>query len=71
MVRLMRREVHKYQILWLILMDCAMGNIYGYARVSTNDQDLSLQLDDLKKAGCSKIFVSVKTSTRAIIFGQR
>src|SRR5438105_4760655 len=30
--------------------------VYGYARVSTRDQDLDLQIADLKTAGCEKIY---------------
>jgi DNA invertase Pin-like site-specific DNA recombinase len=30
--------------------------LIGYARVSSSDQNIDLQIDELKKAGCSKIF---------------
>ena len=34
-----------------------MGEILGYARVSTTGQDMSLQIDALETAGRSRIFV--------------
>lgn len=38
--------------------------LFGYARVSTQDQNLSLLLDDLKKAGCQKIFQEKVSSAK-------
>lgn len=38
--------------------------LIGYARVSTPDQNVDLQTDALKKAGCSKIFTDTISGAR-------
>ena len=39
--------------------------IYGYARVSTNDQTTDLQRDALERAGCDRILTDVAFGARA------
>jgi DNA invertase Pin-like site-specific DNA recombinase len=39
--------------------------LIGYARVSTQDQNLDLQCEALSKAGCKKVFEDKVSGTRA------
>ena len=42
-----------------------MGHAFGYARVSTGDQDARLQHDALAAAGCYKVFTDTASGTLA------
>jgi DNA invertase Pin-like site-specific DNA recombinase len=37
----------------------------GYARVSTKDQTLDLQMDALEKAGCAKVFTEIMSGAHS------
>jgi DNA invertase Pin-like site-specific DNA recombinase len=41
-----------------------MGHLLGYARVSTTDQQLHLQVDALERAGCYRVFTGTASGAR-------
>lgn len=45
--------------------DALMGRLMGYARVNTGEQDVQLQLDALKSAGCDEAHLFVDTASGA------
>jgi DNA invertase Pin-like site-specific DNA recombinase len=44
---------------------CTQSMKFGYARVSTRDQNLNLQIDDLLADGCEKIFQEAVSGANA------
>ncbi|MGP9761280.1 recombinase family protein, partial [Corynebacterium sp. AOP12-C2-36] len=42
-----------------------VGEVLGYARVSTTDQDARLQHDALTKYGCARVFTDTASGTLA------
>lgn len=46
------------------MQKAATGKLIGYARVSTEDQELRLQIDALEKAGCWNIYKEHRSATR-------
>lgn len=45
------------------------GALIGYARVSTAEQDISLQINALERAGCSRIFQDVASGAKSARVG--
>ena len=58
-------EQTKVSLFWPTILFRNRGRIYGHARVSTEAQDLTIQLGQLKAAGCEKLYQEKLTGTNA------
>lgn len=46
-------------------LDISMTTLIGYARVSTPDQNVAMQVEALEKAGCHRVFTDVASGAKA------
>ena len=57
--------VEFWAFMWYVPQPCGAKMLIGYARVSTPDQKIDLQVDALTKAGCERIFSETASGAKS------